>query len=69
MVNHERKAKMLRIRRILRKKEKSPDELSVVLRYFVNLLHGSSQGSEEFDLFNMVFIDIWCQWVMDKINK
>ena len=58
---------MLRIRPILRKKEKSPNELFVVLRYFVNLLHGSSQRSEEFDLFNMVFIDMW--WVMDKRNK
>ena len=48
---------MLKITRILRKKIRSPDELSVVPRYgLFDLLHGSSQGSEEFDHFNAVFI-------------
>ena len=56
-VNNERKAQMLRITRILRKKIQSPDELSVVPKYgFFDLLHGSSGGSEEFDHFITVFI-------------
>ena len=48
---------MLRITRILQKKIQSPDELFVVPRYgLFDLLHGSSQRSEEFDHFNTVFI-------------
>ena len=59
---------MLRIARILyKKKDTSPDELSVVPRFEVgclsfNSLHGSSQGSEQFDRFNRVFY----MWAMER---
>ena len=62
-VNNERKAQRLRIR-ILRKKRQSPDELTGLEIWYAsglfNSLHGSSEGSEEFDpSFNTVFIGLW----------